>query len=314
MSTVSVAVPAKRLAGPSFKTDLLYGGTKCRKTSNIGHAALYVWRKYGQRTRLLTADTGGYEPIESLVEEGIVEPLLLIPREFPIETVDRVCQGWWPKDPTDPKSELILTPPEEQAKIGIVAIEGLTSIGDLILRHWSSKGQKLSQDPNFTYVDGKTSYSGTNMSYYGEVQNRLYDFVVKSAMLPVRRAIWTALEARGEDTDKTPVYGPAIAGKKSIGKAGGWFGNMLHFEMIQTEGAKDAKGQISLKSDVVMYLRPHADPVSKIPFHAGTRAPFQFAHELPEYMEADVSKLYEKLEELKAKAKAKAGLQTASKS
>lgn len=304
MSTIvqsALTVPPK--AGPSFKADLLYGATKTRKTSNIGIAALYCWEKYGLRTRLATADTGGFEPIQSLVDEGIIEqPLVLVGRQFPIETVDMLCQGYWPAEVNDPKSPMVAV--KDWSGVGLVAIEGLTSIGSMIMRHWQSTRQRLSQDPNYVYTDGAHSYSGSNQSYYGEVQTRIYDFVVKSSTLPVRKVIWTALEARGEDRDKTPVYGPAIEGKKSIGKAGQWFGNMLHFEMIQREVAKDAQGQIKLTSDVVMYLKPHADPISKIPFHAGTRAPFQLASELPDYMDADIGKLYAVLETLKERARA----------
>lgn len=299
----TATVPTRR-KHPSFACDLYYGASKTRKTTNIGIAALYVWRKYGLKTRLLTADTGGYEPIDTLVDEGIIEPFLLVPRAYPLETIDQICQGMWPTDPADPASKL------ERSKwegIGLMAIEGLTSIGDLVMRMWSSRGQKLSQDPNFQYKDGETTYSGSNMSYYGEIQNRIYDLVVKSSMLPVKRVIWTALEGTGEDKSSgisNVVLGPAIAGKKATGKCGAWFGNMLHFDLVEEEGKLNPLTKsIDTVQKVVMYLQPHIDPLTKKTWPAGTRAPFMVAGEMPPYMTADVGMLYEKLETLREKAR-----------
>jgi hypothetical protein len=80
-------------------------------------------------------------------------------------------------------------------------------------------------------------------------------------------------------------------------------------EMVETpvkEGAvpNAVTGQIDLKQEVVMYLQPHLDPVSKKSWPAGTRAVFQTAGELPRYMKADVGELYQMLEDLKEKARA----------
>jgi hypothetical protein len=130
------------------------------------------------------------------------------------------------------------------------------------------------------------------------VQNRLYDFVVKSSTLPVERVIWTALEGRGEEEGtKAPTFGPSIVGKKSTGKAGQWFGNMVHLEMLVTEKADAATKQVHLDQRRVMYLQPHADPLTKIPFPAKVRAPFNRATEVPFYLDPpDIAKLYDMLE------------------
>lgn len=349
----------------SFKADLLYGASDTTKTSNIGRVAEWFYKRTGKTSRLISADGGGWEPIDPLVQAKIVEPWPVRLRDHKIETVDKACQGYWPEDPSNPRSPLQppsiinytaicyrcrgvdaakallygpsqvapkqlicphckavvgprdidvhviaqhdFNPKNDMRNIALIGIEGLTSLGDTMMEFLQHEKASLSQDPSYTYVDGDSSYSGGNMSYYGFVQARLYEFVHKSHMIPfVDKVIWTALEGKGEEeATKIPIFGPAIVGKKATGKASAWFGNTLHFESVETTTAgKDANEQVKVSSKKVMYLRTHADPTSKVPFQAKTRAPYQYAHELPDFMDADVSKLYDKLEELKAKATA----------
>jgi len=342
------------------KADLFYGATGTHKTSNLGKAALWAMKKYGKPTRLVSADGGGWEPIQSLVDAGIVIPWQIRDRKFQIESVDQACQGYWPVDPTDPTSPLIEpfrvtysgtckvcgyemktnqaprqqaypcvkckeqkppvqsmvlitskrtpNPENDLSQVAVVAYEGLTSFGDLMMTHLQRTKASLSQDPSFVWEDGSTSYAGGNMTYYGFVQNRLLEFVMKSNMLPVEKVIWTALEGRGQDDlTKAPIYGPSIVGKMATGKAGAWFGAMLHFEACESLGDVEQDptlkgGVVAVKSQVRMYLRNHADAFTKVMFPAKTRAPYQYASQLPEYMETDVEKLYNKVDELRAKA------------
>jgi hypothetical protein len=267
-----------------------------------------MWDKFGKRTRLVAGDTGGFDTMGSLVDEGIVIPFVVANDPYPIETLDKVAQGYWPDD-----KGFLVSPGAPSAggqDIGLYVFEGLTSFGDIMMRHLSHTKKRLSQDPAYTYVDGKTEFSGTNMSYYGEIQNRIYDFVVKSSMLPVERVIWTALEGRGEEEGtKSPTYGPSIVGKKSTGKAGQWFGNMIHLEMLVTEVADPATKQINHLQRRVMYIQPHADVIAKIPFPAKVRVPFDKAGEFSKamggqpYMDPpDLGKLYDLLESMKGAA------------
>jgi hypothetical protein len=339
------------------KADLYYGATGCHKTSNIGKAAVWAMKKYGKVTRLVSADGGGWEPIQGLVDAGIVVPWMIRDRENQIEALDLACQGYWPAEPADPSSRLISpysvqytgtcvnghtlpskgipqksqypcpecqktnvnalltvtshrapSPDNDLSQVAIVAFEGLTSFGDLMLVHLANKRASLSQDPSYQWQDGSTTYSGGNMTYYGFVQNRLYDFVMKTNSLPVEKVIWTAGEGRGEDEQtKTPVYGPSIAGRKATGKAGHWFGAMLHFEAVEKLGQVEADqqtrtGVVSVSTEYRMYLRNHADALTKIMFPAKTRVPYQYAKALPDFMTTDVEALYVKTDELHARS------------
>ena len=304
------------------KADLIYGATGTYKTSQIGQAALYILDKYGKKTRLVSADGGGWAPIQSLVDAGIVEVWPIRNRQYVIESIDKACQGWWPLDPADPMSEIV-SPLDARCKlrdIGMIAYEGLTSFGSAIMGKLKTPGVQLSQDPNYVLRDGQTDYAGGSLAAFGFVQDRVYDFVMKTHMIPViEKVLWTALEAKGEEQGtKIPIFGPDIEGKKATGKAGQWFGNMFHMEAGQTEVGVDTESKtLSLKTQVYMYFKNHADPVSRIVFPAKIRAPFQLADRVPERVAVtlgslnaegkpvpvqDLKKVYAWLDKLKAEA------------
>lgn len=295
------------------KADLLYAASGCRKTSNIGLVALYVWQKYHKRTRMITLDGGGYDPLLSLVEEGIIQPWVLIGRKkLTTNVIDLAMQGYWPKDIDDPVSPLVSPSAATWEDIGFYAIEGLTSMGDNFIRILKRDKASLSQDPSYTYseeaveVDGKkmtVSYSGGNMTYFGFAQDQLYDFVMKTHVLPCEKVLWTALEGKGEEEGtRAPLYGPAIVGRKSTGKAPQWFGNTVHIEQLVSEKMDDKTKQTLVIETPVMYTRTHCGK-DKIPFPCKTRAPFQLATKMPDMFDPpDMAALYRKLDELNEEA------------
>lgn len=286
-----------------FVADCIYGQTKTGKTHQIAIAAQRMWDKYKLKTRYVSGDSGGFDTIGDLVDKGIVLPFILVTNPHPIEALAQICQGSWPGADGALKRD-----PQSGADVGLYALEGLTSFGDTMLEHLSSHKVRLSQDPAYTFVDGRTEFSGLNQSYFGEVQKQLYRRVVDSSVLPtvipsVQRVIWTALEGRGEEEGtRQTTFGPSIAGKKAIGKAGQWFGNLLHLEMLVREEMDQTTKQINLIQKRVMYLQPHADPITKIPFPASTRAPWNRPPgtivDKPYMDPPDVGKLYDVLEEM----------------
>jgi hypothetical protein len=83
------------------------------------------------------------------------------------------------------------------------------------------------------------------------VQDRIYDFVMKSHMIPlVEKVLWTALEAK---------------------EAG-----------VQQVGEDEASQSIKLVTQVYLYMKPHADKHTGIVYPAKVRAPFQLADKVPE--------------------------------
>jgi hypothetical protein len=345
----------------NFKADLIYGASDTHKTTQIGKLAKYIARKLGKRTRLISADGGGWDPIQPLVDAGAIIPWQIRLWDKKVETIDKACQGWWPRDLHNPRSPLepptIVTytadcyrcrdeagkpvrlsesramptnivcpkckaipgpreidvhitarheanPANDMRGIGAYGIEGLTSLGDTMMEYLQKTSATLSQDPSYVWQDGDTNYSGGNQTYYGFVQLRLYEYVHKSHMIPyVEKVLWSGLEGRGEEEGtRTPIFGPAIVGKKATGKAPAWFGNTLHMEAIERPDGVDENQQPKIKRDVIMYCRTHLDPLTKIPFHAKTRAFYGSASKIPTFMEDDIQKLYELIDKLKAEA------------
>ncbi len=295
------------------RADICYGASGTRKTSNIGLVALYVWQKYHKKTRMITLDGGGFDPLLSLVEEGIIEPWVLIGRtKLTTNLVDLAVQGYWPKDVNDPISPLVSPSAVTWEEVGFYAVEGLTSMGDTFIRSLKRDKAVLSQEPSYTYteeaieVDGKKrviGYSGGNMTYFGFAQDQLYDFVMKTHVLPCEKVLWTALEGKGEEEgSRAPVYGPAIVGRKSTGKATQWFGNSVHIEQLISEKYDEKTKQTEVIESPIMYTRTHAGK-DKIPFPCKTRAPFQLATKMPiSFDPPDMAALYRKLDELNEEA------------
>jgi hypothetical protein len=273
--------------------------------------AQWFWEKHGLKTRLISADGGGWDPLQALIDQGIIEawPITLWPHR--IEAIDLACQGYWPVDLHDPSKGYHKPVEISVDKIGLVAIEGLTSIGSHIMSALKTPNVTLSQDPSYVLTDGSTKYAGGSMAAYGFVQDRAYDFVMKSHMIPyVKKVLWTALEGRGEEEGtRIPVFGPNIEGKKAIGKAGQWFGNMIHMEAVGTTTQDEKTKQLEVSTDVWMYLRPHADPNSKIVFPAKIRVPFQMVADIPDRVclpfrktTPNLATVYQAIEELQKRA------------
>lgn len=293
-----------------LKADLMYGASGTRKTTNIGKVAEYIWERYHKISRLVTLDGGGYDVLLPLVDAGILKPWVLLGRKkFTVSTLDMACQGYWPMDPDDPESPLVPPTAATWEQVGFYAFEGLTSIGDTIIRQLKADKAHLSQDPSYTYAEepvvmeggGKKviSYSGGNMSYFGFGQDQLYDFVLKTHLLPVEKVLWTALEGKGEEEGtRMPVFGPAIIGRKSTGKATQWFGNSVHVEQLCTVGVKDASGHGEVIERPVMYTRTHSGK-DNIPFPCKHRAPYQLADKVPLVFDPpDMAALYRLLDKL----------------
>ena len=108
------------------KADCVYGRSGSTKTTQVGHMAEYVWEKYGKRTRLVSADPGGWQSIDHLIEAGIIEPpfTLNLGTSYPLETLMRLAQGWWP----DANGKLA---PSNLDKVGAYAFEGMSTFSIL---------------------------------------------------------------------------------------------------------------------------------------------------------------------------------------
>jgi hypothetical protein len=303
----SSLIPLQPKAGPedipSFiepKADLIVGATGSGKTVNIGEVSNYVLRKFGKLTRLYGMDPGGYGPIEGLVKSGQVEYWPMYAWKNQIDAINKACHGGWPLDVNEPNSPIVPIDAGTYEVYGFAAYEGLTTFGDAILNSLGDDQAKLSQSPSFIYTQGDSTFSGGNESYYGFMQKELARFAAYTNMLRFEKVLWTALESKGKDQSGNIVYGPMIGGKQATGKAGAWFCNYFHMDILPGVSVKDVNtGQTIAEARHVLFLKTHIDPLTLIPFPCKLRAPKAYAKDVPAYLESgSVSEAYELLDKL----------------
>jgi hypothetical protein len=296
------------------KADLVYGESGTGKTSLIGSYARYIYevtaRKYGtgMRTRLITMDGGGWDPINPEIEAGIIEVLPLINNTHILTTMDALSQGFWP-DLSKVALEGGYLAPEALPKltewqrpanmdfkaigVGAYAIEGLTSFSYAIKRQLEKKGPPMGEKASYAYTEATadgtpgSKYFGSNRAYYGFIQGRALDILPKFASLPVERVLWTALESIGEEDGQT-IIGPKTAGKAITADVPAFVGQCLHLESYVKEKVKVQEVEVkvpTIKQEIRghrMYFRAHPDPVTGRLHKCKARIP---PAKLPELME-----------------------------
>lgn len=296
-SVVKVEGPLEQAFFIEPNADLIVGATGSGKTVNIGRVADYVLAKYGKLSRAAGMNDN-YGPIKGKVDAKQIDYWPMSIWKNHIDIIRKACQGWWPLRPMDPDSPIV--PPDSGTYVayGFMAYEGLTTFGDAILTSLGDDQAKLSQSPSYVWQQGDSTFSGGNESYYGFMQKELNRFVMYTNMLKFEKVLWTALEAKGDDQG-SKVYGPMIGGKKAIGKAGAWFCNFFHMDILAGEQVKDKDGNIVVKAKHVLFLKTHMDAQTMIPFPCKVRPPVEYANEIPAFMESgDVTEAYTLLDKL----------------
>jgi len=283
------------------RSGILYGSSGNRKTTAVKHFARYIYEVTGKRTKLLSMDGGGWDPCTPEVSAGIIEPYRCT-MEIPLPMLRRISQGFWPEDPTQSLAEKLNLIRVDWNEFGGVAVEGMTSISQALMRYLADKamivgGEKVSIGKfaqNIT-VDGRIvqeEFAGSSLGHYGFVQNQLYSLTMNFNALPCHYVLFTALESRTEEDDRSTVFGPQIAGKKATALVPSWVGDCIHmqdYSVAKTLKAPDPTTKELVDTEVVDtivrgYFMKHPDPSTGIMFPAKPRiTPEQIAGLMKEY-------------------------------
>ena len=130
---------------------LIYGDSGSTKTSQIVFLAKYIYETTGKITRMITADGGGYKPVEDsgLIEAGVIEILDFTDRvryPYVLATLRRLARGQWPKIYVDTdgkrKRGLREAEPDDWKKVGAYAIDGIAGICDIVISNVSNRQEK----------------------------------------------------------------------------------------------------------------------------------------------------------------------------
>ncbi len=231
----------------------LYGSTSAGKTQLVGELAEFVYSALKKKSLVYMADGGGFKTIKSLVDLGVVdiEDLREIPLAF--ESLDAIAQG----KRYDQKTHMWVKGTPEL--YGMIAFEGLTSIGDKIMRDMAvmdSKGVHIGADPSACFTQGSLTVPLNTRSQYGVGQATPKAAVALSQMLHVEYVVWTALDGHGSDVanEETPILGPSLPGSAINAKIPSWFEYTFRVVSLPQVPPKPCEHRL--------YLHSHIDPLT----------------------------------------------------
>jgi hypothetical protein len=302
--------------------DCWYGQSMTGKSEGAASLIEQVYENEGLLARVLIGDGSKATYIErGLVDAGVVQVCDYSIREWPLSTMQQLCDGWFPADPEDPKSPLLPPKPEVIAKLGVVVIEGLAVasqylMGDMHggLAEQAGRGIKIGQDSPVVgrdvEYDPKTgapiagtgtglSFGGNAVAHYGFAQRRMLANLERSKRFP-HYVIWTTHEMGAENkVTKEKLVGPEVAGQAMTANLPRHFNNTLHFATAAKK-AKHKDGHTEaqvyeLDVEYRIYTRDHfdADGQTMTKFKAGARGIAPSVNDgkdglMPAYLTSDI--------------------------
>lgn len=276
------------------RSGVIYGGTGTRKTTQVKRFAHYIAERTGKATYLLSTDGGGWAPCQPEVDAGMIDAYRCETANLPLVLLRKISQGYWPLNPMETDPSKIELAPMDYEKFGGLAIEGWSSISQVVMRYLPDQGISVGgEDRNkpgsnmafqqAVQVMGEwqpVSFGSNTRGDYGFVLNYLYGFVMNCNSLPLDYVLHTALEGKTEDDDRSTVNGPMIAGKKGTSQCGAWVGDMIHAQdypkvvKVEVPDPSDITKKVLqdiLEMTVRMHYKKHLDPTTGIPFPAKPR-------------------------------------------
>lgn len=235
----------------SKRTILLYGRTRSGKSTQVGSLAEHLYKTKGLRTRLYTADRGGYGPIMPYVELGIIEAIEMGGTD-PFIFLNNAAKG----NVRDNKGKWV---PGLDKSIGMYVFESMTAFGDELMSWMATKsgeGVSIGGGSNTSFIasgdDQVVKISGSNMAHYGVAQARITKEVWQSQKLEAEYIVWTASVAKDEDSTTTgKVLGPLVCGKALTAEIPRWFNLTFRMDCLPAKGGQ--------KERHLLYMGNHED-------------------------------------------------------
>lgn len=276
------------------RSGCIYSPTGGRKTSQVKDFAHYIAEKTGKATLLLSTDGGGWDPCIPEVAADMIRPYRCEVANLPLVLLRKISQGYWPinLEETDPAK--IDLAPINYDEIGGIAVEGWSSISQVVMRYLPDQGISVGGEDrkkpgsNMAFAQAvqvmgrwePQSFGSNTRGDYGFVQNFLYGLVMNFNSLPVEYVLYTALESKTEDDDRSTTFGPAIAGKKGTRDCGAWVGDLIHgqdYPVVRKEQVPDPSDATkTIEQEIIdltvrFHFKKHLDPATGIPFPAKAR-------------------------------------------
>jgi hypothetical protein len=269
------------------RSGILYGESGSRKSTGGKHFSHYILNKTGKKTLLLSSDGGGWGPMQPEITAGLINAYR-VNAQFPLPVLRYISKGFWPQNPNESRISHTNLVPIDFNEYGGLIVEGVTSISMGIMRHLADGGIKTGEDATNpfiqkVFVNGQLmdeTFAGNSRGHYGFVLNNLNSLMSNFNAMPFEYVLYTGLESRTEDDDRTTIYGPQVAGKKGTSQIPSWVGDCIHAQTYQVPRdiqVPDPNNPGKLMSSTVVetssrfYFIKHPDPATGIMFPAKTR-------------------------------------------
>ena len=269
------------------RSGILYGDSGTGKSTAAKHFSHYIYEKTHKLTLLLSLDGGGWGPMQPEINAGLINAYRCN-IEVPLPTLRKISQGFWPVDSAMTRAAETNLVGVDWGKYGGVIVEGVTSISQALMRHLADKGIKTGEDVTSPFmqqviVDGRMvaeQFAGNSRAHYGFVQSQLYSLMMNFNSLPCEYVLYTGLESRAEEDDRTLIYGPQIAGKKATALVPSWVGDCIHAQgvpvrkTVRIPDPSDPKKLVDseiVETAIRMYFVKHPDQATGIMYPAKPR-------------------------------------------
>ncbi len=253
---------------------MIYSESGDSKTTQLYFLAKWIFQKYGLRSRLISADGGGYAPFvdSGMIARKEVDVFDISNRKLALADLRRLSEGYWPRYKRDggeyfKSDEKCLTSPEQFKEIGAYLIEGASSISKLLLNHISKQEEGVGFKYSYKYEEDGYTVGGLQEGHYGLVQKELHSLIVQGfEILPVKFVVVTALVGKGETKRKgETVYGPQAAGNALTPEIPSWFMDCFHLQTVAVQ-----KEDKVVEKKVAWFIQ-HKDHETEIPYLAKVR-------------------------------------------
>ncbi len=270
------------------RSGVIYGSTGTFKTTAVAHFSRWIAETTGKATLLFTASAeGGWEPCAEEVRAGMVLPYKCDVNTIPLPIIRRVSQGYWPENPEEPDIAQVSFVPVDWSKVGGIAVEGITSLGTMLMRHCADKNLKTGEEgtSRFTQpinVNGEIQYETfvqNSRGHYGFVQNQLYSLISNFTSLPAAYVLFTAHEKKYTEDGELQV-GINVPGKAITSLVPTWLGDCIHaqdYAQQATVRVADSKAEGGFREEPTVrvtcryYYSKHPDPMTGAIFEAKPR-------------------------------------------
>lgn len=269
------------------RSGIIYGDSGTLKSTAAKHFSHYIYEKTGRLTLLVSMDGGGWAPMQPEIDAGIIRPYRCT-TEIPLPVLRYISKGYFPGDTGETEAAQINMRKVDWGKYGGIIVEGVTSISQAIMNHLADKQIKTGEEATSPFgqriqVEGQVLtevFAGNSKAHFGFAQKTIFSMMTNFTSLPCEYVLFTGLESRAEDDDRTLIYGPQIAGKKATANIPAWVGDCIHAQgtpVRRTVKVPDpADPTKTVDSEVVdtvvrMYFKKHPDPVTSIMFPAKPR-------------------------------------------